>query len=270
MGGFARRMSYWNAFEREYPGRAALRLDAGSLFSVGAAESFVANRWMLEGTVRSRLDALNLTAWDLPVWQEMGDMAKVGQIPPELLRVPIVSANVKIKARNFPQVQRFLIKNVVLDGISNDRISVGITGLMSDPERRIDRDQFEVEDPVAAAIRVVGELGAKSDYRVVLTDMDIGSAMSLAIRVPGIDLIVVAHDYPSLSEDQQVGQTLLVVTVNEGRALHEVRLNFRHDSDDVKLQTRVIPLDDRVPDDRVLGDLIQRAQAAVDEFKKKQ
>src|SRR6185436_15799837 len=109
MGGFARRMSYWNAFARKYPGVPTLRLEGGSLFNFGVAEGPVVNRWMLEGTARSALDAVNLTAWDLPVWQELGDLAAGGLLPKELLALPLVSANVTAKIENFPAVQRAVV-----------------------------------------------------------------------------------------------------------------------------------------------------------------
>jgi 2',3'-cyclic-nucleotide 2'-phosphodiesterase (5'-nucleotidase family) len=75
-----------------------------------------------------------------------------------------------------------------------------------------------------AAREVVAEIASRTDYRVVLTDMDIGKAISLAIQVPGINLILVAHNYEAASEPQQVGGTLIVTSVNEGRAINEVRL----------------------------------------------
>jgi len=81
MGGFARRMSYFNAFARKYPSRPYLRLDGGSIFNQGVVEAPVLNRWMLEGTYRSNLDGINLSAWDVPVWQELADLAAAGQIP---------------------------------------------------------------------------------------------------------------------------------------------------------------------------------------------
>src|SRR5438093_9769474 len=110
MGGFARRMSYWNAFAQRYPGMPCLRLDAGSIFNAGVAEAPVVNRWMLEGTYKSKLDALNLSAWDLPLWQEMGDLASIGQIPKEFVNLSLVSGNVTAKVPNFPAIQRYVIK----------------------------------------------------------------------------------------------------------------------------------------------------------------
>ncbi len=217
--------------------------------------------------MRSRLDALNLTAWDVPVWQEMGDLAQVGQVPKEFLKLPLVSANVRANVPNFPLVRRYIIKDMLLDPATGKHARVGITGLLSDPEQRIARSDFQIQDPVDAAGSVVNELMIKSDYRIVLTDMDIGSAISLAVKVPKIDLIVVSHDYPAVSDDQQVGQTLLVVTVNQGRALSEIRMNFGEKLDDVDLQSRVVPLDSSVPDDPILGELVKKAQAAVDKFK---
>jgi len=268
MGGFARRMSYFNAFARKYPSRPYLRLDGGSIFNQAVAEAAIVNRWMLEGTYRSNLDGINLSAWDVPVWQELGNLAAVGQIPKEHLMVPLVSANVKPKVSNFPLVQRYILKEYPIDSKTGKRVRIGITGLLIDTEERISRQDFQVDDPVQAAKQVCEELQGKVDYRIVLTDMDMGRAVSLAVAVPEVNLILVAHNYVALSEPEQAGGTLLVIPVNEGRMVSEVRLNFDPKSGAVDLQTRFVPLDGTVPDDRAMAELVRKAQAAVDDFKK--
>ena len=267
MGGFARRMSFWNAFARKYPGIPSLRLDGGSVFSSGAAEAPVVNRWMLDGTFRSNLDALNLTAWDLPVWQEMGDLAAAGQIPKEHLKLPLVSANVTPRVPNFPAIQRYLIKEYILaDG---KRIRVGITGLLFDPEERISRKDFQIQDPQAAARQVMEEIKDKTDYRIVLTEMDMGRTISLAVLVPNINLVVVAHNYEAISEPQEVGDTLVVVPVNEGRMTGEVRLAPTAGSAKLSFHTRFVPLDRTVPDDPAMGEIVRKAQLDLDNFRKR-
>ena len=132
MGGFARRMSYFNAFARKYRSRPSLRLDGGSIFNQAVAEAAIVNRWMLEGTYRSNLDGINLSAWDVPVWQELGNLAAMGLIPKEYLTVPLVSANVKPKVNNFPVVQRYILKEYPVDSKTGKRVRIGITGLLID------------------------------------------------------------------------------------------------------------------------------------------
>lgn len=266
MGGFARRMSYWNAFSKKYQSAALLKLDGGSIFINGLAEASVMNRWTLEGTYKSGLHAVNLSAWDLPVWQEMADLTAAGQIPKEFLNIPLVSANVKAKIENFPAVQRYLVQAINLSG--DRRIRVGITGLLSDPEERISRREFQVQEPQAAARQVIEEMRDKTDYRIVMTDMDLGKAISLAVLVPDINIILVAHNYEAVSEPQQVGGTLIVIPVNEGRMFSEVRLNFGSDPAKMETQTRFVPLDRTVPDDAAMGDLIHRAEAQLEDFRK--
>lgn len=264
MGGFARRMSYWNAFARKYPGRQTLRLDGGALFSVGAVESPAVNRWVLEGTRRSNLDAISLNAWDLPAWQELADLAEAGALPRGSLDLTLVSANVVPKLARFPAVRRSVIREIPLDTRSARMVRVGITGLLHDREERISRADFTVEDPAAAARAVIRELASKTDYRIVMTDMDLGRAISLAIAVPGINLLVVSHNYAVLQEAQQVGDTLIAVPANEGRMLSEVRMALRGGSGEVQVEARFVPLDATVPDDPAMAELIRRAQQDVD------
>jgi 2',3'-cyclic-nucleotide 2'-phosphodiesterase (5'-nucleotidase family) len=268
MGGFARRVRYFNAFAGKYPGRAVLHLDGGSLFAVGSVEAPVVNRWMLEGTYRSHLDALNLSAWDLTEWQEMADLAATGRLPRELLSVPLVSANASPRITNFPIVHRYIIKEFPVDAMNSKKMRVAVTGLLSDPEERIPHSDFQIIDPLTAARQFVEEVEGRANYRIILTDMDIGSAISLAIDVPKIDLIVVAHNYESVSEPQQVGQTLIVIPVNEGRMISEVRMTIKPGNDTADVETRFVPLDATVPDDPAMADLVRKAQAALDQFKK--
>ena len=268
MGGFARRMSYWNAFAGKYPNAPVVRVDGGSIFNVGVADGPVRNRWMLEGTFRSRLDAVNLTAWDVPVWQEMADLAAAGVVPREHLGVPLVSANVTPKIENFPKLERFRLRDLAA-GAGGAPIRVGITGLLFDPQERLSRREFAVVDPQTAARQVVSELKEKTDYRVILTDLDLGRAISLAIAVPDVDLIVVARNYESVVEPQQIGDTLIVVPINEGRTVGEVRVQRARGIEKRQVDARFAPLDRTVPDDPALGDLVRKAQAELDEFRKK-
>lgn len=264
MGGFARRMTYWNEFAKRFPDRPALRLDGGSIFNNRVAEAPIVNRWTLEGTIRSNLDALNLSAWDLPVWQEMADLASVGQVPKEHLQVPLVSANVVAKVPNFPTFQRYIIKETSLPGAKTFR--VGITGLLFDPDGKVPRTDFEIADPQEAAKKVVAELRDKSDYQVVLTDLNLGKAISLAIAAPAIDLILVSHNYEAVTEPQQVGDTFIVIPVNEGRMFIEARLELGA-TGGIKAQMRLVPLDRTVPDDPRMAELIRNAQAELDGFR---
>ena len=263
MGGFARRTSYWKAFARKYPGRPLVRLDGGALYSSGGADSQIINRWMLLGTYLSKLDAINLDPWDLSAWLELGARATSGKAVRKLLDLPIVSANVVPKDPNFPAVRRSIIKEVVLGPPAREKYRIGISGVVHDPENRISPAEFEVQDPAAAAREVIAELLPKTDFRILMTNMDLGSALSLAIAVPGINLIVVTHNYESLSEPQQIDNTLVVIPINEGRMLSEVRLAVTAGSDNVQAEARFVPLDRTVPDDPGMADLVRRARDAV-------
>jgi hypothetical protein len=266
MGGFARRTSYWNAFAQKYPSTPTIRVDGGSIFSTASAESPLVNKWMLEGTFKSRLDALNLSASDVPVWQEMADLAAAGQVSREYLNLPLVSANLKPKAGNFPAIQRFLVREFDLGaGAPRPKLSVGITGVLFDPRERISRREFEVKEPVSAVREVLGEIRGRVDYFIVLTDMDLGRSLSMAIVVPGIDLLAVCHNYEAISEPQQVGDSLLVLPVNEARMISEVRVLFENNK--ASSHSRFVPLDATVPDELSMGELVKQAQAELDRFR---
>jgi len=260
MGGFARRMSYWKAFQKKYPGTPLIRIDGGSLFAEGTAEAPVVNRWMVEGTFRSAMDAVNLTLNDLPVWQEMAALAAHDRMPEEFLRVPLVSANLVPKDPSFPRVMPYRIKEVQpASGAGKKTLRVGITGVLFDPEGRVAAAEFDLEEPRAALRRVIAELKERTDLRIVLTDMDLGKAISLAVGVPGIQILVVSHEYQAVSEPQAVGETMILMNVNEGRMLAEVRVPLGGEGRQPDVQARFVPLDKTVPDDEVLGPWAARA-----------
>ena len=143
---------------------------------------------MLEGSLLSKLDALNLSAWDLPVWQEMGDLAAAGLIPGDLLKLPLVCGNVTTKLPGFPAFQRFIIKELMVDPKASGPLRVAISGLLSDPEERISRRDFQIQKPEDAARQLVADLKGKADFIIMLTDMGLGQAISLASAFPASTL----------------------------------------------------------------------------------
>ncbi|MBZ5498118.1 MAG: hypothetical protein LAP85_17090 [Acidobacteriia bacterium] len=261
-------MSYWNAFAKKYPSRSLLRLDGGSIFSRGVAASSIVNRYMLEGTSRSNLDAINVSSWDIPVWQEMGDMAAAGMISGDFLKLPLVSANVTTKLPNFPAIQPYIIKELQVDPKAGKPLRVGITGLLIDPEERISRTDFQVQKPQEAARKIVAELSGKADYVIILTEMGLGEAISLSLVVPGINMLVVAHDYTTPIDAQQIGDTLVLGPIHEGQMLSEVRLTIKSGAQRVEIESHTVPLNETVPDDPALGELIRKAKEEVDKAQK--
>jgi hypothetical protein len=218
---------------------------------------------MLLGTYLSRLDAINLDPSDLSAWRELGDLAASGNAVRKLLDLPLVSANVVPRVANFPKVRRGIIKEIDLGLRAGGKYGIGISGLLSDPEGRIPEADFEVRDATAAARDEVEALMPATDFRIFMTNLDLGSALSLAIAVPGINLLVVTHNYEEISEPQQVGETLVAIPVNEGRMLSEIRLAVPSGTDRMQAETRFVPLDPTIPDDSAMAELIVRAQDAI-------
>jgi len=98
--------------------------------------------------------------------------------------------------------------------------------------------------------------------------MDLGRVISLAVLVPGIHMIIVAHDYSAPTDPQQVGDTLVLGPINEGRMLTEVRMTVKSGAQNAGIESHTVPLDRTVPDDPVLGELIRRAQTELDKAQK--
>ncbi len=263
-------MSYWRAFAKKYPSQPLLRLDGGSIFSRGELASPIINRYILEGIYLSRLDALNVSASDIPVWQEMADLAASGLVAREFLNLPLVSSNLTPKVAGFPAFQPYILKEIKINPPDGKPLRLAITGLFVDPEERVSRKNFEVQEPDEAIRRVLGELRSKVDYVIVLADMGIGEAISLAITVPGINMLVVAHNYEAATDAQQVVDTLLIGPINQGRMITEARLGLKSGSQSVTIGVHHVPLDATIPDDPEMAELERKLLQAVSKVRNAQ
>jgi len=96
--------------------------------------------------------------------------------------------------------------------------------------------------------------------------MDLGRAMSTVVTIPGINVMLVSHNYVALMDAQQIGETVVILPVNEGRMISEVRLGIDAGASRLKLETRFVPLDASVPDEPTLGELVRKARLELDAF----
>ena len=136
--------------------------------------------------------------------------------------IRFLSANV-LKGKGKPVFDPFVIVDI-------GTTRVGVFGLTS---RAIDHRLMEerlpgvwVEDPMAAAERLVPELSGKCDLVIALTHIGHPRDRELAQRVEGIDVIVGGRTRTWLKNPAQVGETLIVSGYFQGRAMGRLRLHI--------------------------------------------
>jgi 5'-nucleotidase / UDP-sugar diphosphatase len=71
-------------------------------------------------------------------------------------------------------------------------------------------EDFEFQDAIATARRLVPEVRTKADVVVALTHLGLSADQKLAEAVPGIDVILGGHSHNRVTEPLRVGKTLIV------------------------------------------------------------
>src|SRR5689334_12046521 len=127
-------------------------------------------------------------------------------------RLPMVCANVWDKQAKKTLVAPYLIKQI-------GGVTVGVFGLTSD---KVDmgpaRDSVTVEDPAAAAKRVVAEMQKKGATVIVLLSQ-LGKVESedLVTAVDGIDAVIVGRNVPVLQKGRMIKNTVACYGGEQGQ-----------------------------------------------------
>lgn len=105
-------------------------------------------------------------------------------------------------------------------------LTVGIVGLTklyvlySSESKLVD----SVDDPIAAAARLVPTLRKKADLVIALASMAEADVDTLLARVPGIDILIEAKRPVELPKPEKIGQTIVVSPGSRGANLGELHL----------------------------------------------
>ena len=127
-------------------------------------------------------------------------------------KLPLVCANLLDKKTKQPVLSPYLIKKV-------GTVNVGIFGVMSD---KVDlgpsRDSLTVEDPVAAARRVVPEMRKKgATVIVLLSQLGKVEGEDLVTGVDGIDAAIIGRNVPLLQKGRLIKNTVACYGGEQGQ-----------------------------------------------------
>ena len=280
MGGLAWRVSYMKAFRhrsnKEVP---MLFVDAGNLFTddryeAGAGlpqEALIKNRWVTKASGDFATDAANLAFSDLPYAAELfkkdGFEQRVKEMP---FIKRLVSANVHPESDALVQPEPYVIREITLKrGATNKKLRVGILGLtelkptgMGD-DRESSFAGFRIEDPAAAAKRLLPELRQKSDVIVVLAYLSQGKARTLASQNPEIDTLIGANQINGTEMTEHFGSATIAYAHNQTKHLGEMRYYVKGDGVLANQTNRYVGLDKEIPEDTLA---LAAVNAARDEF----
>ncbi|HUK92004.1 MAG TPA: hypothetical protein VLZ81_16510, partial [Blastocatellia bacterium] len=189
-------------------------VDAGNLFSDDRyvngqlpPEVLVKNRWVDKGYADFGQDAANIGYNDLPylAWlmNKDGYDKRVAELP---FTKKLVSANIHPVDQNLQTPAPYLIKEITLKrGNPGGKLRIGIIGLTDlKPEGQTGSigqiAGYQIEDPLAAAKRVLPEVKKQADYVIVLAYMPQDKVQLLATQNAEIDTIIAAHQTTNMGD----------------------------------------------------------------------
>ena len=86
---------------------------------------------------------------------------------------------------------------------------------------------YVFDDPISTAQRIVPTLRPECDLLICLSHIGLNSDRLLAMKVPGIDLIVGGHTHATLPEGERAGETLIVQAGWWGHSFGRVSVELR-------------------------------------------
>ncbi|HKQ59049.1 MAG TPA: multiheme c-type cytochrome [Candidatus Eisenbacteria bacterium] len=117
--------------------------------------------------------------------------------------LPVVCSNLYVKGSAKPALTPYIIKKV-------GTVKVGIFSLMSDKVAYgPSQDSLRVEEPAAAARRVIAEMRKKgATVTVLLSNLGKVDSEDLVAAVPGVDVLVVGHASSLLMKGRMIKNTV--------------------------------------------------------------
>jgi 2',3'-cyclic-nucleotide 2'-phosphodiesterase (5'-nucleotidase family) len=247
-GGLARRVTYVKMFKERFKDLPSLLVDTGSMFAPdrGAhgylrSDAEERNHWLVRAYDTYPVDVANLAPADLYFLETLvtkKQLASLSQTQPVLKR--FVSANITPTTPNGFKAAPYLVREIPLPSEAGKTVRVAFVGLSETSEHVA--YGMKIEDPIAAARRVIPEAKRKADVVIVLAYLKSPEAVRLANEVPGIDAIITGTG-EMFTPAFRVANTLVVFTSFETRFLGELRF-FRDEQGKFSIRERFISLDE--------------------------
>ena len=163
-----------------------------------------------------------------------------------------------------------LIKPYAL--LEKEGVTFGIFGLMGldAAEKAPFSKPVSFSDPVAAAQKMVATLKGKADIIICLSHGGLNPNKEksedelLARKVTGIDVIISGHTHTKMKAPITINNTLIVQTWEYGKQIGHITLALENQRVGVT-GYQSIPIDDRIPGDPEISDLISTYETIIDQ-----
>lgn len=206
-------------------------MDAGRLFASGTIPGAVIvddaklkNEWTLRAADVAAIRAANVAIYDLPflttVMAAKGFDARLAQYP---ILDRFVSANAVPADSSVRPFKPYVVEEVVSERLGAKPVRVGIIGVTELPKSGDRVGGYKVLDPAKALAERARELRPKCDVLVVLAYMDRRALAALEPMVPGVDVIVGAHQFAPNKFVGDAERPAYVYAANQAKGVDEVR-----------------------------------------------
>jgi 2',3'-cyclic-nucleotide 2'-phosphodiesterase (5'-nucleotidase family) len=208
VGGFARLASGAQDSLRQWGGNGLL-IETGDFAETYLLPDDPKNRYLLQGYQTMKYDAINVTAQDLI------SGLKTLKWAADSLGLPLISVNLMqgdSTRRPFPGwvIKKTAGRTVGIIGAGSVRpLQLRIAG---DPT-------VTFSDPENAIRRALQELRPQCDLVILLCDLNSRASRELAVRVPGIDIIISTLEITPTTVVHKFGHAYVIGTSRKGKAL---------------------------------------------------
>ncbi len=241
LGGLARRAGYVKSV-RAREGNVIL-LDVGDVFGGSGEEG----RRKAEVTIASMelmgYDALNLGAGEFLFGRPFLEEQR------QEVSFPFLSANLVNPDSGERPYPAYVVEEV-------GHLRVGIIGLVSPELYR--GHELAAQDPLSSLKAVLPEVKEEAHLVIVLAQMSYTEAVELVHNVEGINVMVVADGGDLATAPIEVNSALLVRCARWGMAVGELQITGNTDGQIVDYQWRRGILDEQIPDDPQMVELMRR------------
>lgn len=255
-GGFARRSSFGDSIRAAYP-QVAL-VDAGGFFPEpnDSLQQDVAN-FMMDAMQLLKTDAVGMGEKELKFGYDFlkANVTRSG--------LPVVSSNLMIRATGKPALTPYVIKKI-------GTTKVGFFSLMSDKMALgPSQDILKVEEPTAAARRVVAEMRKKgATVTVMLSQMGKVDSEDLVANVPGIDVLIVGHATSLLMKGRRIKETVATYGGEQGQYMGRTLLTLDRAGKMTNAESDVFMMGPEVSSDPELAKLVKDFEDGMTEKQK--
>lgn len=205
--------------------------------------SDVVNKLMIESLSRLPISVMNLAPEDLFMWKELAS-AK--------LPTKIISTNLVPKDSSVPAPARFAVMEIPGASLGlKKNVPLVFLGL-SNPSQVKPNSGFQAIDPLEAVEKVKPEALKKGSTLIVLADVPKSTAIKLANAHPEIYAIMMLERTFVDTQPEQVNNAVLVWSVERGRHLGQLSLEFDESGNVTTFRPIKVELNSKILPDQAL------------------